>query len=589
MKSRSESTVISCGLPTKDAILRKRQMKSGLRKSPSRRRWRNAAAVATLIAAITGPSAAVAQTGVPCAALAGRTVDPKLIGLASGAAGVTSAAIERLPATPAAAEPSVAYCKVLGEIAPRDPAAPPIRFEINLPESWNRKAVQYGGGGFNGVLITGLDPLRDALLETPAPVARGFATWGTDSGHDDAKLPEIQAFALNDEALENFAFAAYKKVRDAAVEIARLHYGEAPRRVYFYGGSEGGREGLTVAQRFPADFDGIVSVVPVINWVGLQAAGARNGIALMGPGWLSPAKVKTLHKAVMEACDARDGLTDGIVSRYASCATVFDPRKLRCADGVDSKTCLTDAQIGSVETIRKPYVFPFALANGVTSYPGYNYGGEDQPDGMVAWSSGPKPPVYPLPAPAEQSRAWYFVSGASRYFLTGEAKPHPRHSPPETFKARIARISTLMDSTDPDLSRFAARGGKLILKENMSDFAQSPFAGVEYYKSVVAKLGQSTVDQFIRFYVTAGANHGGTGVSSVDGAPLPRGVDLLDAIDAWADHGTTPDALIQVAQDAKPPFAVTASRPMCRYPAWPRYGGAGSPNEAASFACVTDP
>src|SRR6266436_8457528 len=524
---------------------RKRQMKSGLRESPSQRRWRNTAAVVTLIAALAGPSAAVAQTGVPCAALAGRSIDPKLIGLASGAASITSAAIERMPASPAAAEPSVTYCKVLGEIAPRDPAAPPI--------------------------------------------ARGFATWGTDSGHDNAKLPEIQAFALNDEALENFSFAAYKKVRDAAVEIARLHYGEAPRRVYFYGGSEGGREGLTMAQRFPADFDGIVSVVPVINWVGLQAAGARNGIALMGPGWLSPAKVKTLHKAVMEACDARDGLTDGIVSRYASCTGVFDPQKLRCAVGRDSETCLTDAQIAAVETIRKPYVFPFGLANGVTSYPGYNYGGEDQPDGMVAWSSGPKPPVYPLPPPAEQSRAWFFGAGAVRYFLAGDANLDPRQFRPEAFKARIERISALMDSTDPDLSRFAARGGKLILKENMSDFAQSPFAGVEYYKSVVAKLGQGAVDEFVHFYVTAGANHGGTGVSSVDGAPLPRGVDLLADIDDWVDRGVAPHALVQVAQEAKPPFVVTASRPMCRYPAWPRYKGEGSPKEAASFACVRDP
>src|SRR5215470_9342852 len=359
MKSRSGSTMISCGLPAKDAILRKRQMKSGLSKSPSRRRSRHAAAVLTLIAAIASPSAAAAQTGVPCAALAGRNIDPKLIGLASGAASVTSAAIERMPASPSAAEPSVAYCKVLGEIAPRDPAAPPIRFEVNLPESWKGKAVQYGGGGFNGVLITGLDPLRDARLDTPVPVARGFATWGTDSGHDATKLSEIQAFALNDEALENFAFAAYKKVRDVAVELARLRYGERPRHVYFYGGSEGGREGLTMAQRFPADFDGIVSVVPVIKWVGLQAAGARNGIAMMGTGWLSPTKVKTVHCAVLDACDAPDGLADGIVRRYANCTGAFDAKKLRCPDGRDSESCLTDPQIAAVETMRKPYVFPF--------------------------------------------------------------------------------------------------------------------------------------------------------------------------------------------------------------------------------------
>jgi hypothetical protein len=112
---------------------------------------------------------------------------------------------------------------VLGEIAPLDLAAPPIRFEVNLPEQWNGKAVQYGGGGFNGVLITGLDPLRDARLDTPVPVARGFATWGTDSGHDNAKLAEIQAFALNAEALENFAFASYKKVREFAPSKANAH------------------------------------------------------------------------------------------------------------------------------------------------------------------------------------------------------------------------------------------------------------------------------------------------------------------------------------------------------------------------------
>jgi hypothetical protein len=564
-------------------------MASVLTKSPSRARSLNAGAVITLIATAAGPLAAAAQTGVPCAALTGRSIDPQLIGFPSGAASVTAAGVERVPASPARPEPSVAYCKVLGEIAPRDPAAPPIRFEVNLPESWNRKAVQYGGGGFNGVLITGLDPLRDARLDTPVPVARGFATWGTDSGHDNAKLPEIQAFALNDEALENFAFAAYKKVRDTAVEIARLHYGEAPRRVYFYGGSEGGREGVTMAQRFPADFDGIVSVVPVISWVGLQAAGARNGIAMMGPGWLSPAKVRTLHKAVMEACDARDGLADGIVSLYASCIGAFDPQKLRCTGGRDDDACLSEAQIAAVETIRKPYAFPFPLVNGITSYPGYNYGGEDQPDGMVAWSTGPKPPAYPLPPPAEQSRAWFFGAGAVRYFLAGDTKLDPRQFRPEHYKSRIERISALMDSTDPDLSSFAARGGRLILKENMSDFAQSPFAGVDYYKSVVAKIGQSDVDSFMRFYVTPGASHGGTGVSSIDGAPLPRGIDLLEAIDAWVDRGAAPDALIQVAQEAKPPFAVTASRPMCRYPAWPRYNGAGSPKEAASFACVTDP
>jgi feruloyl esterase len=546
-----------------------------------------AIASAALVALCVGPAApgALARGTPPCAALAGQSIEPALIGLPSGPARIASATVERLLASPTAAETTIAYCKVLGEIAPLDPAAPPIRFEVNLPEQWNGKAVHYGGGGFNGVLITGLDPLRDARLDTPVPVARGFATWGTDSGHDNAKLPEIQAFALNAEALENYAFASYKKVRDVAAEIVRVRYGAAPRRIYYYGGSEGGREGLTMAQRFPADFDGIVSAVPAINFTGLQAAGARNGMALMGDGWLSPAKVKTLHKAVLAACDTLDGLADGIVSRYAACRTAFDPKKLRCPDGRDSDKCLTDAQIAAVETIHSPYVFSFPLANGVTSFPAYNYGGEDQPGGMVAWITGPKPPVYPLSSVEEQGRIWYFGSGFVRYFIAGDPNFDPRKFRAEDFRARIEHISALMDSTDPDLSRFAARGGKLILKENMADHAISPFNAAAYYKSVVDKLGQTSVDSFMRFYVTPGANHGGAGISSVDGTALPQGVDFLDAIDSWADRGLTPGVLVQVAQDPKPPFAVTASRPMCRYPQWPRYLG-GPPKNAASFSCI---
>jgi feruloyl esterase len=286
---------------------------------------------------------------------------------------------------------------------------------------------------------------------------------------------------------------------------------------------------------------------------------------------------------VLDACDTLDGLADGIVSRYAACRTAFDPKKLRCPDGRDSDNCLTDAQIGAIETIHSPYVFPFSLANGVTSYLGYNYGGEDQPGGMVAWTTGQTAPAFPLSA--GQGLAWFLGSNFVRYFIASDPNFDPRKFQPEDFRARIEYISALMDSTGPDLSRYAARGGKLILKENMSDYAKSPFNGIAYYKSVVEKLGQANVDSFMRFYVTPGANHLGSGVSSVDGAALPQGVDLLEAIDSWTDRGAAPGPLIQVAQESKPPFAVTASRPMCRYPQWPRYMG-GSPKDAASFSCV---
>jgi hypothetical protein len=516
---------------------------------------------ATLVALSGGT--VFGRTPVACESLAGFTVEHSLIGLASGAARVKSAIIDRLPTAPTAPDQTVAYCRVLGEIASLDPRAPAIRFAVNLPKQWNGKAVQYGGAGFNGELVSGLNPLKDARLDRGVPVARGFATWGTDSGHDEKNVSEIQAFALNSEALENFAFASYKKVRDVAVEIVRAHYGSPPRQIYFYGSSEGGREGLTMAQRFPADFDGVVSIVPVINWVALQAAASRNSMALIAAGLLSAAKLKTLHRAMLSTCDASDGLVDGVVSRYGDCA--FDPTKLRCPDGKEgSDNCLSDAQIGAVKTVHTAYVFSFPLAHGIQSYPPYNYGGKFPP--AAKRSHGP---------------------GAVRYFLAGKPDLDPRAFRPEDFRARIERVSALMDSTDPDLNPFNARGGKLILKENMADYAQSPLAGVEYYKSVVAKLGQANVDSFIRFYVTPGINHGGKGVD-LQGAAIPNRVDLLDAIDDWVDRNTAPDKLVQVNQDGKPPFAITAARPMCRYPNWPRYKGSGSPRVEVNFECTKD-
>ena len=523
-----------------------------------------------------------------CEPFRGHVISKSEIGLPSSDATIASADAATMPATMSGPEPTIAYCKLLGSIAPVDPNAPPIRFQINMPSQWNGRAVQYGGGGFNGVLITGLAPLRDAPLDVPPPVARGFMTYGTDSGHDNAKLKEIQEFALNDEALDNFAHASYKKVRDVAVAMARSIYGRAPDKLYFFGGSEGGREGLTMAQRYPADFDGIVSVVPVINWVGLQFAGTRTGLVQMDGGWLSPAKVKLLHEAVLKTCDAQDGLADGIVGRTDVCIRAMNPKALRCADGKDTgDTCLSDAQINTVETARSRFEFPFALVNGVTSYPGYNYGGEDQIDSMVNWMTGPKPPQHPLPAPADQARIWYYGSGAMRYFIARDPQKHPRDITPGAYRDQVLKISALMDSTNPDLSAYQRRGGKLILKENLADLAQSPNAGIEYFKNVVTRMGEGEVDRFVRFYVTPGANHAGSG-SGTNGAPLPRGVDLLGAIDNSSMKGDAPDVLTQTAQMAKPPFTTISARPMCRYPAFPKYKGTGDQNQASNFDCAVE-
>jgi hypothetical protein len=517
-----------------------------------------------------------------CAELGGKVIQASAIGLPSTGARVRSAVLVQ-----ASESIPVEYCRVLGVIGPIDPTAPDINFQVNLPTVWTGKAVQYGGGGFNGTLITGENPLGNTPPNVPPPLAQGYATFGTDSGHQVSNLTEIQAFALNDEALINFAYASYKKTRDVAVALMASRYDRAPSRVYYFGGSEGGREGLTMAQRFPADYDGVVSAVPVISWIGLQTAGNRSSIVQQKGGWLNANKVALLHKAVLAACDNLDGLADGIISHYERCGSVFNAASLRCPTGGDeSDVCLSDPQLAAVNALHSPYEFTFSLANGVTAYPGFGYGGEDQPGGMVQWVSGAKPPAFPSPPGSGQGQGWYFGNGVIRYFIVRDAKFNPLEYSPDAYADRVRHISGLMDSTNPDLSAFAARGGKLIIKESMADYAQSPFAGIAYYKSVVAKMSQTVVDRFFRLYASPGTNHAGSGVSST-GAPVPRYIDLLSILDAWVDKGQAPaDALTLTAQGATPPFVVTASRPMCRYPTYPHYKGSGDPNSASSFSCV---
>jgi len=538
--------------------------------------------VAILVATATSPASAAAN----CADLASLKISASDIGLPSGGATIASAQMATVPADPTNPGATRDYCKVLGAIAPIDPNAPPVNFAVNLPADWNGKAVQYGGGGSNGVLITGLAPLRDARRDTLLPVARGFATWGTDSGHDNRKLAEPRAFALNDEALVNMAYASYKKTRDVGVRIATAFYGRAPSRTYFYGGSEGGREGLTMAQRFPADFDGIVSVVPVANYTGINLMRLKLAQLQREGGWINPTKVKLIHNAVNAACDKLDGLDDGVISDYEKCLSTFDVGTLRCPNGADTgDTCLSDKQIEADRLVHRPYPYPFAMKNGVTAFPASTYGSELQPGGMIDTITGRELPQFPIKDAKTQSIAWANAESFLRYYLARDPHLDPFQVSPEKFAGRLKEISELFDATDPDLSAFQARGGKLILKGNGADYQRNPRQEVDYYKSVVAKMGQDRVDQFMRFYVTPGVNHPGNGVMS-DGKAVPAKLDMLGVLDAWVDAGKAPDSLLQVSQEEKAPFKTIASRPLCRYPLSPRHDGRGDPGEAANFTCA---
>lgn len=238
-----------------------------------------AVAVLGAAAGLAVPCAAVQAETVSgaspdrCAALRDLTVPRGTIGLPTGGAPITDA---RISSDSDTAEPA-GLCVVKGMIAPVDPGSPPINFQLNLPADWNRKAVQLGGGGFNGFLVTGRNP--NFIPASQEPVRLGYMTFGSDSGHlggggSPRAATSDAAFAMDAEARENFAYAQIKKTHDVAVAVGAAYYGENPRRTYFYGNSQGGHEALLAAQRFPDDYDGVVAIHPAYNFVALQLGGA---------------------------------------------------------------------------------------------------------------------------------------------------------------------------------------------------------------------------------------------------------------------------------------------------------------------------
>jgi feruloyl esterase len=542
-----------------------------------------AAALATLLTACSAHATTIAgDAAATCGGLAGPTPQSVRIDSATLQAPSLLSVAERGPSPAARISPAnPAFCKVLGHIEPADPKAPPIKFEVNLPVEWNDRSLQYGGGGFNGVLITGLGLPPAHPYDKPSPLAQGFVTYGTDSGHESKPGEPPQLFALNDEAFENFSHLAYKKVRDAALALMIRAYGKPPAKMYFMGSSEGGREALTMAQRYPEDFDGIFARVPVINWVGLQHAGTRSGLVTMGEGWIRPAQVKLVADAVRKACDKADGSDDGLVEDAVGCKTSFRAEQLRCAEGQGGDQCLTDAQIAAINTLHSTYKFPFPLANGLDDYPGWGVSGEDTPafastGGWSAWWLGKAAPAQP-PIPAN-GIAWVYGAGGIQYVFARDPNLDVTKYKPEDYRERVLEVSRLMDSTNPDLSRFRAHGGRLIMLEHMADYAQSPYAGIRYFENVQRTLGKAETAEFARLYTAPGVDHVGSGA--------PANVDMLGVLVDWVENGKAPGTLEVVEQKVEAPsFATLRALPLCQWPAWPHYRS-GPVNVAGSFTCA---
>ena len=333
-----------------------------------------------------------------------------------------------------------------------------------------------------------------------------------------------------------------------------------------------------MAQRYPNDFDGIFSRVPVINWTGLMHVSNRAGLTTMGDAWMPRAKVELVHNAVLAACDELDGIKDRLVANPVACKAAFDVSKLQCA-GPDNATCLTAPQVKAVQSYHSPYKFPFAVANGITQYPGWGVSGEGTPangptGGWSAWYVGNSMPSQP--AKPDNGISWFFGSGALRHIFVRDPNYDVSKYRPELYHTRVLEVSALMDSTNPDLAAFNARGGKLMMLEYMADYAQSPYAGIGYFESVVKKMGRETVDKFAKLYVAPGVDHVGSGA--------PANVDALTALANWVEQGQSPSRLTVVDQTLTLPITTTRELPLCEWPLWPKYT-AGDPNRPLSFTC----
>ncbi|MCA8084701.1 tannase/feruloyl esterase family alpha/beta hydrolase [Burkholderia cenocepacia] len=524
-------------------------------------------------ASASSPPPPPPSAATQCAALNGLAIPASSIAEPTGGATVTSATL---------VEAAGEYCQVNGAIAPVDPVAPSIRFQVNLPTNWNRKALHYGGGGFDGTLITGVDALDMAPTGTPTRLANGYATFGDDSGHQSSSITDGK-FAANDESLANYGGLSLKKTHDVAMALIRKRYASAPGKTYFFGSSTGGRDGLSEAQRWPADYDGIVVNRPALNYTGLRLSNVVLGRALYlnnGAGWLDVAKTVLLQNAVMSACDALDGVADGIVSNVAACkaqsATVL--ASVRCPNGVDSgDTCLSDAQIATVQTIAAPLQLPYPLANGVTRYAGYNILAGSVFAGPYTTRDLGESKVPANPAGKKDANQWVTGDQWVKYFVTrvptfDSLTFDPVN--PGAYQSRVQALSALTDATSTDLSAYVAKGGKLIMTHGLADEIVSTDSSTDYYTGLVQRFGQGTVDGFVRFYLMPGVGHG-TG-------PFHPAIDSLSALDEWVESGKAPETLTMSDLNAA---TLGRTRPLCRYPLWPKYIG-GDVNAAASFQCT---
>ena len=460
-----------------------------------------------------------------------------------------------------------------------------VDFILWLPpvSAWNGKYMQLGNGGWAGAIVPA-DLIR--------PFNLGYAASETDDGHHAGKGPMPDAtFAIgHPEKLIDFGYRALHETALASKAILDAYYGRPDSHAYFFGCSDGGREAMMEAQRYPEDFDGIIAGAPANHWTHHFTGFLWNELALNATpeSKIPAAKLPAIQKAALEQCDALDGVKDALIEDPRACH--FDPSVLLCkaADGVD---CLTQPQL---DALKKIYAGPKDPVTGQQIYPGYEPGTEADPAGWSLWILGPAQSLY------------------ANSFYGQAVHEDPKwdwHSADLHRELSLAdeKTASILNSFDPDLRSFRDHGGKLIQYHGWGDAAIAPQDSIDYYDRVRAFLATypdprssnpTSVDSFYRLFMVPGMQHcfGGQGPTSFGNGDMPPSVpddanhDIVVALDRWVTQGVAPDRIIAtgtIGADLKTHSAGTPlSRPLCVYPAAAHYKGSGDTNAAENFACV---
>lgn len=459
------------------------------------------------------------------------------------------------------------FCRVTGVIKPTSDSY--IRFEVWLPaEGWNGKFLGVGNGGFAGSI--GYGALGDDLK-------RGYATAGTDTGHEADAADASWAFHHPEKVID-FGYRGLHETTVNAKAVIQAFYSEAPKHSYFDSCSDGGREALMEAQRFPEDYDGILAGAPANFWTHLVTSGVDVAQKTYGnpAGYISTMKLPAITTAVIAACDAQDGVKDGILNDPTRCH--FDPSSLLCKDGRDSRNCLTAPQVASL----KEYYSGGKDSRGNSMFPGYMQGGENP--GWAQWIIGFGPGGSFGAVYVENYFRYMVFEDPSWNILKADVDTAERKAEEKTAKA--------LNSTDTNLSRFASRGGKLILYHGWNDQAISPLNTVHYYHDVLRAMGKQQADNLLRLYMVPGMEHcsGGPGANSFGqlGHTTAKGPEygIFTALENWVEQSQVPAEIVATKYvDDRKSKGVQMTRPLCPYPQVPTYKGNGDTNDAANFSC----